>query len=155
MKLFGEKRLVNSVKLLPLSIKSINPIQKYPHITESYDYILKIFAIMFLLLLVKFLISFGMFSTPKLSKYVTVLVFTYNAIQCHNTHEDLLHMPHLLFCQEIISGIKPIKSGFILIIHLYFKVDVEESNIFLKCRSLRSIANSNSSFSRSHNSSAC
>ena len=99
MKLFGEKRLVNSVKLLPLSIKSINPIQKYPHITESYDYILKIFAIMFLLLLVKFSISFGMFSTPKLSKYVTVLVFTYNAIQCHNTHEDLLHMPHLLFCQ--------------------------------------------------------
>ena len=34
-KLSGEKRLVKSVKLLPLNIKLINPIQKYPHITES------------------------------------------------------------------------------------------------------------------------
>ena len=39
---FGEKRLVKSVKLLSLSIKSINPIQKYPHITESCACILKI-----------------------------------------------------------------------------------------------------------------
>ena len=38
------------------------------------------FAIMFLLL-IKFFISFGMCSTPKLSNYVTVLLFTYNAIQ--------------------------------------------------------------------------
>ena len=51
LKLFGEKRLVKSVKLLPLSIKSINPIQKYPHITESYACSLKIFAIMCLLLM--------------------------------------------------------------------------------------------------------
>ena len=42
LKLFGEKILVKSVKLLPLSIKSINPIQKYPHIIESYACILKI-----------------------------------------------------------------------------------------------------------------
>ena len=81
MKLFGGKRLLKSVKLLPLSIKSINPIQKYPHITESYACILKIFAIMFLLLII-LLISFRMCSTPKLSKYVAVLVFTYIAIQC-------------------------------------------------------------------------
>ena len=44
MKLFGEKRLVKSVKLLPLSIKSINPIQKQSHIIESYAGILKIFV---------------------------------------------------------------------------------------------------------------
>ena len=36
LKLFGEKRFVNSIKVFPLSIKSINPIQKYLHITESY-----------------------------------------------------------------------------------------------------------------------
>ena len=35
-KLFGEKRFVYSIKFFPLNIKSINPIQKYPHITESY-----------------------------------------------------------------------------------------------------------------------
>ena len=72
--------LVKSVKLLSLSIKSINPIQKYPHITESYACILKMLAIMFFLLMI-FLISFGICSTPKLSKYVTVLLFTDNAIE--------------------------------------------------------------------------
>ena len=79
LKLFGEKRLVKSVKLLPLSIKPINPIQKYPHITESYACSLKTFAIMFLLL-INFLTYFGICSTPKLLKYVTVLLFTYNAM---------------------------------------------------------------------------
>ena len=59
---FGEKILVKSVKLLPLSIKSINPIQKYPHITELCACIPKVFACMFLLA-INFLISFGMCST--------------------------------------------------------------------------------------------
>ena len=67
LKLFSEKRLVKSVKLLSLNIKSINLIQKYPHITESYAGILKMFACMFLLP-INFLIPFGMCSTPKLSK---------------------------------------------------------------------------------------
>ena len=44
--MFGEKRFVNSVKVFPASIKSINPIQKYPHIIESYACILKMFASM-------------------------------------------------------------------------------------------------------------
>ena len=35
-KLTGEYEVVKSVNLLPLSIKSVNPIQKYLHITESY-----------------------------------------------------------------------------------------------------------------------
>ena len=71
MKLFGEKRLVKSVKLL--NIKSINPIQKYPHITESC--ILKILTIK-LLLITALLISLGICSIPKLSKYTTALLFT-------------------------------------------------------------------------------
>ena len=45
LKLFGEKRIVNLV--FPASTKSINPIQKYPHIIESYAGILKIFVFMF------------------------------------------------------------------------------------------------------------
>ena len=44
LKLFGEKRLVKSVQLLPLNIKSINLIQKYSRITESHACILKIFV---------------------------------------------------------------------------------------------------------------
>ena len=78
LKSFDEKRLV---KLLPLRMKSINPIQKYPHITESYACRLKMFPMIIFLLLINLLMSFGMCSTPKLSKYVTVLLFTYNTIQ--------------------------------------------------------------------------
>ena len=47
MKLFSEKRLVKSIKLLPSSIKSRSPIQKYSHNTELYACILKIFVVMF------------------------------------------------------------------------------------------------------------
>ena len=67
LKLFGEKRLVRSVKVFPASIKSINPIQKCLHIIESYSCILKIFAFMFLLS-TNVLISSGIFSTQKLLK---------------------------------------------------------------------------------------
>ena len=57
LKWFGEKRLAKSVKLLPLSIKSKNPIQKYPHITESYACILKMF-VAFVDFSINFVISF-------------------------------------------------------------------------------------------------
>ena len=71
MKSFGEKRLVKSVKFLSLSIKSINPIQKYPHITELYAYILKIFVCIFLLP-INFLISFGKCSVSEYSsRFIT------------------------------------------------------------------------------------
>ena len=63
----SEKRLVKSVGLLPLNIKSINPIQKYPHITESYACILKNIVCIFLLP-INLLISFGMCSTQELTK---------------------------------------------------------------------------------------
>ena len=48
LRLSGEKRFVNSVKVVPASIKLINAIQKYPHIIESYACILKKFIVMFL-----------------------------------------------------------------------------------------------------------
>ena len=79
-KLLGEKRIIKSVKLLPLSIKSINPIQKYSHITELYACILKIFVTI-ADLSINFLISFGICSTPKLSKQVTILFNAYKSIQ--------------------------------------------------------------------------
>ena len=40
-----KKKFVKSVKVIPASIKSINPTQKYPHIIESYACILNIFVI--------------------------------------------------------------------------------------------------------------
>ena len=79
LKSLGEKRFVNSVKIFPANVKLINPIQKYLHIIESDACILKKFVFMFLLCeaedegwLINVLISFGIFSTPKLSKYVTL-----------------------------------------------------------------------------------
>ena len=68
LKLFGEKRFLNSVKVFPASIKSIKPIQKYPHIIESYAYILKIFVIVDEDGSINALISFEIWSTTKLSK---------------------------------------------------------------------------------------
>ena len=58
---------VKSVGFLPACIKSMNPMQKYPHITESFVCTRKMLAIM-LLFLIKFLISSGICSTPKLSQ---------------------------------------------------------------------------------------
>ena len=52
---------------MPSSMKSINPVQKYPHITESYACILKIFVAA-IDLSINTLISFGICSTPKLLK---------------------------------------------------------------------------------------
>ena len=59
----------NLNKLLPFNIKSINPIQNYVHITESYACILQIFVMIFLFPII-FSTSFGIFSTPLLSKYI-------------------------------------------------------------------------------------
>ena len=45
-----------------------------------------------------FLISFGICSTEKLSKYNILLPFTYKAkFLLIHTHHDLLHMPPALF----------------------------------------------------------
>ena len=52
-------------QFLPANIKSINPIQKYPHITESFACIQITFVFLFL---INSLISSGTCSTPKLSK---------------------------------------------------------------------------------------
>ena len=63
-----KKRFVNSVKVFPASIKAIKPIQKYPHIIEPYAFILKIFVVIDKERPINALISFGICSTPKLSK---------------------------------------------------------------------------------------
>ena len=49
---------------MPENIKTINPIQKYPHIIESYACILKIFAIT-IDLSINILISLGICSTAS------------------------------------------------------------------------------------------
>ena len=54
----GENKLVYCDRLLPLNMKSVNPIQKHLHIIESYSCIIWIFVVKFLFQ-IYFLISFG------------------------------------------------------------------------------------------------
>ena len=63
----GENKFVKSVNFLPDNIKSTNPMEKYPHITESFACIRKMLDIMFLFP-INFLIYLGICSTPKLSR---------------------------------------------------------------------------------------
>ena len=78
--MFGESRLVKSVKLLP--IKSNIKISTH---TEPYAYIIYIFVVvvdlLLLFLFINFLIFFGMCSTPKLSKQEALLFRAYKATQ--------------------------------------------------------------------------
>ena len=63
---WGKNKLVKSVSFLPASIKSINPKQKYPRITELCDCIRKMLAFM-VFFLTNSLLSSGTCPTPKLS----------------------------------------------------------------------------------------
>ena len=40
VKLFGEKRFINSVKVFPANLKSIDPIEKCSHIIELLNHML-------------------------------------------------------------------------------------------------------------------
>ena len=59
--------LVKSVNFLQGSIKSMNPMQKYPHIIELFDCTRKMLAFIFLFP-TNSLISSGTCSIPKLSQ---------------------------------------------------------------------------------------
>ena len=72
--------LIKSVSFLPASIKSMNPMQKYPHIIELLACTREILAFMFL-----FPINFdflGTCLTPKLSKHTISFLLQNKATQC-------------------------------------------------------------------------
>ena len=65
---------------MPFNIKSINLIRKYPHI-NSIVWLYSIIICYYIFVSNDFLNFFWMCSTPKLSKYMKLLLFTYKAIQ--------------------------------------------------------------------------
>ena len=73
--------LIKSVSFLSASIKSMNPVQKYPHIIESFDCTRKMLAFIFLFP-INSLISSGTCSTPKLLKQTISLLLQNKAIRC-------------------------------------------------------------------------
>ena len=116
--------LVKSVSFLPVSIRSINPIQKYPHIIELFACTRKMLAIMFLFLTNSYFLQEHSQNRNYRNKQFQ---FCYKIKQSNvclrlQIYQGLLHKPHLLFFMQVISRIKTIKSRFILIIILYIKV---------------------------------
>ena len=68
-----KERFVYSFNVFPASIKSINPIRKYPHIIESYACILKIIVVTDIDRLINALMSVNMFY-PKTIKISNIFI---------------------------------------------------------------------------------
>ena len=71
--------LVKSVSFLPASIKSMNPMQKYPQIIELFACTQKVFAIMFSFSInfnkiIVFLIAWTIFILPFISSFKIIKV---------------------------------------------------------------------------------
>ena len=73
--------LVKSVSFLPASIKSMNLMHKYPHISELFAFTRKMLAIMFLFL-INSLISSRTCSTQILLNQTISLLLQNKVIQC-------------------------------------------------------------------------
>ena len=128
----GENKLIYSNKLLLFNIKSINPVKKYPHITESYACILKIFVVIFLLPM-NFLISFGICSTPKLSKYVIISPFTYKPIQWVPTDLYLIYTDLFVLSSALITILPANIFYHNIDQHLIYLITCQEGYLFFFC----------------------
>ena len=110
---------------MSFSIKLINPRQKHQHIIESIACILKILVMMFLLLM-NFQISFGVYSTLKLLRYVTLSPFSYKAIQWVPTDSYLsrfvTYIPSFVL-DKLFLEYKSIKFRLVIKIFLYLKIN--------------------------------
>ena len=105
---------VKSVSFLPASIKSINPMQRYPHITELFACTRKMFAFMFLFP-INSLISLETCSTPKLSKKTTSFLLQNKAIQCVPTFayssRFITYSPSFIFNERLFLEKTPLNVG--------------------------------------------
>ena len=103
-----------SVSFLPKSIKSINPMQKYPHITELFACTRKMLAIMFLIP-TNSLISSGTYSTPKLLNKTISLLLQNRGIQCVPTSAYssrlITHAPSIIFLGKLSLEKTPLNLG--------------------------------------------
>ena len=97
--------LVKSVNFLPASIRLMNPMQKYPHITESFACTRKMLASMFLFLTNSLILQEHIQHQNYRNKQFH---FCYKIKQSNvclhlHIHQGLLHKPHPLFFRQIIS----------------------------------------------------
>ena len=102
LKLFGEKIFAYSVNGFPLNIKSINSVQKYPYITESYACILKMFFLM--------LLSFSRSRRQRMNN------------KCFNFFPNMLYSKTIKISNAIIIYVQnnPMSSNIRVFINIYY-----------------------------------
>ena len=121
----GKNKLVQSIKVLPAIMKSMNPLQKYPLIIESFPCILNIF-VFYVFVSNKFLSLFwNMFN----SKNFKISNFNIFCIQSNLMCTSIcIFIKIYCICSifysfgKVISRVSTIKSRLILIIFLYSKI---------------------------------
>ena len=136
LNLFGEKRFVNSVKVFPASIKSINPMQK----KSAHYWIICLYSENICCYVFMFNKCFNFFwnmfytKTIEISNIVIIItiiiiiVIIIINMQSKPMSSNIrvfikvYYISPILYFSEIIYRINIIKSWFILIILLYFKI---------------------------------
>ena len=120
------------MKVFPGSIKPINPIQKYRHISKSYACIPKIFVVMFLFCkaedkerFINFFYLFRNMFYAKRIKTSNIIIMNIQSNPMTSNIRVLIKIHYLspiLYFSGIISRISTLKSRLILTIFLYFKI---------------------------------
>ena len=117
------KKLIS--KFFLQSIKSINPTQKYLHIIESSACILKIFVFTFSLP-INVLISFGIYSTQKTIKVLSIITLYVQDNPMSSNIRVLIKIYYihfvLYFIRQIIMWIHISKFRLIFIVFFYFNI---------------------------------
>ena len=119
--LLGENKFVYSTKLLPFNMKSINPIQKYPHVVESYAYILWVFFVICLFLMNFF---WNIFNSKAIKVCCIIII---NKQRYPMSFQWLIlikiyYICSIVYFRYIISWINTIKFRFVLIKLLCLKI---------------------------------
>ena len=113
LKSWGENMLVKRVGFLPAGIKSVNAMQKDPHITELLACTQTMLAIMFLFLTI-FLISSGICSTPNYQNtqfHFCYKIKKFNVCLHLHIHQGLLRILHPSFFRQITFEKTPLNLG--------------------------------------------
>ena len=122
-KSLGENKLVKSIKVLPASIKSMNPMHKCSHIIKL---LYSQYVYFYFFMLNNFLNFFrNMFNSKTVKIINFIIYFIQSNPMCTNI---CIFMKILYIClnfysfRQIIYTLKLIKFELILIVLLYFKV---------------------------------
>ena len=125
LKVMRRKQPCKIRQFFTASIKSMNPMQKYPHIIELFACTWKMLALMFLFPIIFFNFFRNMLNTKniKINNFISSTKYSNPMCVYFCIFIKFYYIsPILYFFRLIVSRINTIKLRFILIIALYFKV---------------------------------